>query len=118
MQVDTIAQEVRFYDGRRAVVQTTGSNFDYSTKKVESVQSFKIFAAKNKPNFVIIFCDDLGYGDLGVFGNPTIKTPNLDRMAANGQKWTNFYAAASVCTPSRAAILRSIASWPAARAAA
>ncbi|MGB7396136.1 MAG: sulfatase [Pricia sp.] len=57
------------------------------------------------PNFVIIFADDLGYGDLGVFGHPTIKTPHLDRMAFEGQKWTNFYVAASVCTPSRAAML-------------
>ncbi len=56
-------------------------------------------------NFVVIFCDDLGYGDLGSFGHPTIRTPNLDRMAEEGQKWTNFYAAASVCTPSRAALL-------------
>jgi len=58
-----------------------------------------------KPNFVIIFCDDLGYGDLGCFGHPTIHTPNLDRMAAEGQKWTDFYVAASVCTPSRAALM-------------
>lgn len=57
------------------------------------------------PNFIVIFCDDLGYGDLGSFGHPTIRTPNLDRMASEGQKWTNFYAAASVCTPSRAALL-------------
>ena len=58
-----------------------------------------------RPNFVIIFCDDLGYGDLGCFGHPTIHTPNLDRMAREGQKWTNFYSAAPVCTPSRAALL-------------
>lgn len=58
-----------------------------------------------KPNFVVIFCDDLGYGDLGVFGHPTIKTPNLDKMAFEGQKWTNFYVAAPVCTPSRAGLL-------------
>ena len=59
----------------------------------------------SKPNIIVIFCDDLGYGDLGVFGHPTIKTPNLDQMAYEGQKWTNFYAAASVCTPSRAALM-------------
>ena len=58
-----------------------------------------------KPNFIIIFTDDLGYGDLSSYGHPTIQTPNLDRMAAEGQKWTNFFAAASVCTPSRAALL-------------
>ncbi len=58
-----------------------------------------------KPNVVIIFADDLGYGDLGCFGHPTIRTPNLDRLAAEGQKWTSFYAAASVCTPSRAALM-------------
>ena len=58
-----------------------------------------------KPNFVIIFCDDMGYGDLSCYGHPTIRTPNLHRMAAEGQKWTNFYVGASVCTPSRAALL-------------
>lgn len=59
----------------------------------------------NKPNFIVIFADDLGYGDLGIFGHPTIKTPNLDRMAVEGQKWTSFYVAAPVCTPSRAGLL-------------
>jgi len=61
--------------------------------------------AAEKPNFVVIFCDDLGYGDIGAFGNPSIRTPNLDRMAEEGQRWTNFYVGASVCTPSRAALL-------------
>ena len=61
---------------------------------------------KNKKyNFVIIFVDDLGYGDLGTYGHPTIKTPNLDRLAYEGQKWTQFYSAAAVCTPSRAGLL-------------
>jgi arylsulfatase A-like enzyme len=58
-----------------------------------------------RPNVVIIFCDDLGYVDLGCFGHPTIRTPNLARMAREGQKWTNFYVAASVCTPSRAGLM-------------
>jgi arylsulfatase A len=61
--------------------------------------------AAEKPNFVVVFCDDLGYGDLGCFGHPTIRTPNLDRMAVEGQRWTSFYVGASVCTPSRAALL-------------
>ena len=57
------------------------------------------------PNFIIIFADDMGYGDLGVYGHPSIKTPNLDQMANTGQKWTNFYVAAPVCTPSRAGLV-------------
>lgn len=57
------------------------------------------------PNFVIIFADDLGYGDLDIFGHSTIRTPRLDRMAEEGQKWTQFYVGAPLCTPSRAALL-------------
>lgn len=57
------------------------------------------------PNVIIINCDDLGFGDLGCFGHPNIRTPNLDRMAAEGQKWTSFYSADPVCTPSRAGLL-------------
>jgi len=57
------------------------------------------------PNFVVIFADDLGYGDLGCFGHPTIRTPELDRMASEGMRFTQFYSAASVCTPSRAGLL-------------
>jgi len=56
-------------------------------------------------NVVIIFADDLGYGDLSCYGSPTIHTPNLDRMAAEGLRFTDFYVAAEVCTPSRAALL-------------
>ena len=55
-------------------------------------------------NFVIIFTDDQGYQDVGCFGSPKIKTPNLDRMAAEGMKFTDFYVAASVCSPSRLAL--------------
>jgi len=59
----------------------------------------------DQPNIVIVFADDLGYGDLGTYGHPTIMTPHLDRMAAEGMKFSQFYSAASVCTPSRAALL-------------
>jgi len=61
--------------------------------------------AGGKPNFVIIFTDDQGYQDVGCFGSPSIRTPNLDRMAAEGMRFTDFYSAASVCSPSRAALL-------------
>src|SRR5581483_5824554 len=64
-----------------------------------------LLAQNQRPNFVILFADDLGYGDLGCYGHPTIRTPNLDRMAAEGMRFTQVYAAAAVCTPSRAALL-------------
>ena len=54
---------------------------------------------------VVIFADDLGYGDLGCYGSPTIRTPHLDRMAAEGMRFTDFYVASEVCSPSRAALL-------------
>lgn len=62
-------------------------------------------AGGSRPNLVIIFADDLGYGDLGCFGHPTIATPHLDRMAREGMKFTQFTVASSVCTPSRAGLL-------------
>jgi arylsulfatase A len=62
-------------------------------------------AETRPPNFVVIFADDLGYGDLACYGHPTIQTPHLDRMAREGMRFTQFYSAAEVCTPSRAALL-------------
>src|SRR5262245_1985007 len=56
------------------------------------------------PNVVILLADDLGYGDLGCYGHPTINTPGLDRMAAEGVRFTQFYAWC-YCSPSRAALL-------------
>lgn len=60
---------------------------------------------ETRPNFAIIFADDQGYQDVGCFGSPDINTPNLDRMAAEGMRFTDFYSAASVCSPSRAALM-------------
>jgi arylsulfatase A len=60
---------------------------------------------RRRPNFVILFADDMGYSDLACYGNPVIRTPHLDKMAAQGVRMTSFYAAAAVCTPSRVGLL-------------
>lgn len=61
--------------------------------------------ASNPPNILIIYVDDLGYGDLASFGHPVIKTPNLDALADDGMTLTNYYAPSPLCSPSRAALL-------------
>ena len=60
---------------------------------------------ENGPNIIFIFADDLGYGDLSSFGANDISTPNIDFIADNGIKFTDFYSVSSVCTPSRAGML-------------
>ena len=62
-------------------------------------------AEARPPNIILLLADDLGHGDLGCFGSPAVNTPNLDRLAAEGMKFTHFHAASAVCTPTRAAIL-------------
>ena len=57
----------------------------------------------SKPNVLFILADDLGWGDLGCYGHPNLKTPNLDRLAKEGTLFTQFYVNASVCSPSRCA---------------
>lgn len=66
---------------------------------------FYVSGNVNRPNVIIIFTDDQGYGDLGCFGSTKIKTPNIDRLAKEGRKLTSFMVASPVCTPSRAALL-------------
>ncbi|KAG7217428.1 hypothetical protein INR49_021595 [Caranx melampygus] len=61
--------------------------------------------AASPPNFVLFFADDLGFGDLGCYGHPTSLTPNLDRLAAGGLRFTDFYCTSPVCSPSRASLL-------------
>lgn len=67
--------------------------------------SFSHLEAAPPPNLILILADDMGYGDLGCYGHPSIRTPNLDRMAAEGLRFTDFYAAQSLCTPSRAGLM-------------
>ncbi len=61
-----------------------------------------LLAAEPKPNIIVVFCDDLGYADIGPFGSKTHATPVLDRMAGEGMQLTDFYSTCPVCTPSRA----------------
>ena len=70
--------------------------FVIATRAAESPRS---------PNLIIIFADDLGYGDLGCYGAEKIATPRIDRMAKEGVRFTDFYMAAPFCSPSRAALL-------------
>lgn len=62
-------------------------------------------AVETPPNIVVILTDDLGYADLGCYGNKRIRTPNLDRMAAEGARLTSFYSGGAVCSPTRAALM-------------
>ena len=59
----------------------------------------------HKPNVVLIFVDDMGYGDLGCYGSSKIKTPNIDKLAEQGQRWTSFYSSGSTCVPSRTGLM-------------
>src|SRR5687767_572687 len=64
------------------------------------------FAAETRPpNIIHIVADDIGYDDFGCYGAPKLKTPNVDRVAAEGVRLTNFYAPAAICTPTRAALM-------------
>ena len=62
-------------------------------------------APEQKPNIILFLADDLGYGDLGCYGHPIIRTPNLDAFATQGLRLTQCYAASAVCSPSRSALL-------------
>ncbi|MHC4865950.1 MAG: sulfatase-like hydrolase/transferase, partial [Planctomycetota bacterium] len=62
-------------------------------------------ADAKRPNIIFILADDLGYGDVGCYGQKQIKTPSLDRMAAEGMRFTQHYAGSTVCAPSRCSLL-------------
>lgn len=60
---------------------------------------------KQRPNIILIVADDLGYGHLGVYGQQKITTPHLDKMAASGMRFTQFYAGSTICAPSRSSLI-------------
>ncbi|MCK5920400.1 MAG: sulfatase-like hydrolase/transferase [Methylococcales bacterium] len=70
-----------------------------------------VFAETNTPNFIVVLADDLGYGDLACYGHPDIKTPHLDRFASQGLKFTDCYAAAANCSPSRTGLMTGRNPW-------
>ncbi|MEJ7829450.1 MAG: sulfatase-like hydrolase/transferase [Segetibacter sp.] len=67
--------------------------------------------AQSRPNIVIIYADDLGYGDVSCYGATKIKTPNIDKVAANGLRFTNAHASSATCTPSRFSMLTGMYPW-------
>ncbi len=76
------------------------------------LQSLVLFAqAPQKPNIVIIYADDLGYGDVSAYGATKIKTPNMDKIAAQGLRFTNAHTSSATCTPSRFSILTGKYAW-------
>ncbi len=92
---------------RRDFLKTLGTGmaaFTLSSCHKDPIKNTAISSVQN-PNFIIIFTDDQGYGDVGCYGAKGFSTPNLDRMASEGLKFSDFYVAATVCTPSRAGLL-------------
>ncbi len=78
--------------------------------------SYSHVIAIEQPNFIWIMADDLGFGDLGSYGQKVIATPHLDRLAKDGMRFTHFYAGATVCAPSTKCMMTGKASWAYARA--
>ncbi|MDF7799597.1 sulfatase-like hydrolase/transferase [Pontiellaceae bacterium B1224] len=88
------------FEGSDSFTFTVSDGLDDSAPATVS-----ILVTSNRPNFIIIFTDDQGYGDLGCFGGTSVSTPRIDRMAEEGAMLTSFYVAGNVCTPSRAALM-------------
>lgn len=77
----------------------------------EKQQVVEIALETSMPNIIIIYADDLGYGELGAYGATELKTPNLDKLANGGMRFTNGYASSATCTPSRYALLTGVYPW-------
>jgi arylsulfatase A len=94
---------------------TIKNNKNKHMKKVFSIISFMLMvmqlAAQQKPNVIFIYADDLGYGDLSCYGATKIKTPNVDKLAEHGLRFTNAHATSATCTPSRYAVITGKYPW-------
>lgn len=88
----------------RMVEESTDDLFSPSLSSSDSASEPFEFGGKS-PNIILIVADDLGYGDLGCYGQESIKTPNIDALATDGMKFTNFYAGSTVCAPSRCVLM-------------
>lgn len=86
---------------KRSIDDLYGPYPDRSALKPLEIEN----TAAPKPNVIVIYCDDLGYNDLGCYGSKAIRTPNIDRLANEGMKFTDYYACNAVCAPSRAGLL-------------
>lgn len=76
------------------------------TAAVVSVSGLGALArSKRRPNLIVLLADDMGYADPSCFGGKAVRTPNIDALAAGGMKFTQFYSASGVCTPTRASLL-------------
>jgi uncharacterized sulfatase len=91
--------------GYRLASQFAGRDYDRPRSEALLAGVQAAGTPRQLPNIIIIFADDLGYGDLGSYGSQSIRTPNLDRLAAEGVRLTNAYASAPLCSPSRAGLL-------------
>lgn len=90
---------------RRPLLSIVLSVFSFVAASVSSASATDLADPPERPNFIIVLADDLGIGDIGPYGARLIKTPHLDRMAAEGVVLTDFYASGNICTPSRAGLL-------------
>ncbi len=91
--------------GYRLIADRTSRRYDVRRSETLLANIKPSDRPEELPNIVLIFADDLGYGDLSCFGSLAIRTPHLDQMAAEGVRMTNFYASAPLCSPSRAGLL-------------
>src|SRR5215213_9981940 len=88
---------------RRKFVQSLAAGATVLSDRLATAQTFQAPAPAKKfrPNIIFILADDLGWGDLSCYGRPDYRTPNLDRLASQGTKFTDCYSASAVCTPTR-----------------